>query len=92
MPYTLKLNGDFGADWCVGDKILVEYGTIYYDQNTQRAEAEVLSVAPSDMILDPDACYKPVIYLYPEEVTEVAVELRLNGELTCTYPAYRDGW
>ena len=35
---------------------------------------------------------KPVIYLYPEEKTEVAVRLDYSGELTCTYPAYEDGW
>ena len=35
---------------------------------------------------------KPVIYLYPTEETEVAVKLNLNGDLTCTYPAYNDGW
>ncbi|MBR5868785.1 MAG: hypothetical protein IKZ21_05010, partial [Clostridia bacterium] len=28
----------------------------------------------------------------PEETTEVTVELELDGELTCTYPTYRDGW
>ena len=36
---------------------------------------------------------KPVIYLYPEQTTEVAVQLDyVTGELTCTYPAYNDGW
>lgn len=35
---------------------------------------------------------KPVIYLYPEETTDVTVKIRLDGELTCTYPDYRDGW
>ena len=35
---------------------------------------------------------KPVIYLYPEEVTEVLAQLDYNGELTVTYPAYEDGW
>lgn len=35
---------------------------------------------------------KPVIYLYPETETEVSVKLDLNGALTCTYPAYEDGW
>lgn len=35
---------------------------------------------------------KPVVYLYPEEVTQVTVELELPGELTCTYPTYDDGW
>lgn len=35
---------------------------------------------------------KPVIYLYPEVETEVRVRLDYDGELTCTYPAYHDGW
>ena len=35
---------------------------------------------------------KPVIYLYPEEKTEVSVTLDYNGKLTCTYPAYNGGW
>ena len=35
---------------------------------------------------------KPVIYLYPEEITKVSVQLDYSGELTCTYPAYDDGW
>ena len=35
---------------------------------------------------------KPVIYLYPEEEIEVSVKLGYDGELTCTYPAYEDGW
>ena len=35
---------------------------------------------------------KPVIYLYPEKETEVSVKLELAGELTCTYPAYENGW
>ena len=37
---------------------------------------------------------KPVIYLYPEEQTNVSVQVNfpLGGELTCTYPEYNDGW
>lgn len=35
---------------------------------------------------------KPVIYLYPEETTDVRVELSYEGELTCSYPAYDGGW
>ena len=35
---------------------------------------------------------KPVIYLYPESKTDVTVKLDYAGELTCTYPAYQDGW
>lgn len=39
-----------------------------------------------------DLSAKPVIYLYPEEKTEVHVTLDYNGELTVTYPEYADGW
>ena len=35
---------------------------------------------------------KPVIYLYPETVTDVDVTLDYAGQLTCTYPAYGNGW
>ncbi len=35
---------------------------------------------------------KPVIYLYPETETNVDVKLYYDGELTCTYPEYKDGW
>ena len=37
-------------------------------------------------------CDKPVIYIYPEEETAVRVKLDLDGELTCTYPKYDNGW
>ena len=39
-----------------------------------------------------DVDYKPVIYLYPEKQTAVDVTLDYDGRLTCTYPAYEDGW
>jgi len=35
---------------------------------------------------------KPVIYLYPEETTDVTVKLDVTGSLTAVYPAYADGW
>ncbi len=35
---------------------------------------------------------KPVIYLYPEKTETVSVKLDLDGNLTCTYPDYVDGW
>lgn len=35
---------------------------------------------------------KPVIYLYPNERTQVSVRLDFDGQLTCTYPRYNDGW
>lgn len=35
---------------------------------------------------------KPIIYIYPEEETEVTVELGRKENLTCTYPLYEDKW
>lgn len=36
---------------------------------------------------------KPVIYLYPEEETEVSVNLEMkDAVLKCTYPEYQNGW
>lgn len=35
---------------------------------------------------------KPVIYLYPESTTDVSVEMKVKGDLTFTYPEYREGW
>ena len=35
---------------------------------------------------------KPVIYLYPEETTQVEVKLDYDGRLAHTYPDYGDGW
>ena len=35
---------------------------------------------------------KPVIYLYPETETRVTVKMDYSGKLTCTYPAYDNGW
>ena len=52
----------------------------------------MLSIKESTLKLDPNVCYKPVIYLYPEKETEVSVKLETNGKLTCTYPRYNNGW
>ncbi len=92
MPYEIKLNGALSEEWCVGDRVICTYENTYYDEDLKRAEADMLTIEASDRQPDPEACYKPVIYLYPEEETEVAVTLTLDGRLTCTYPAYQNGW
>ncbi len=35
---------------------------------------------------------KPVIYLYPQQETDITVKLDYDGELLFTYPTYQDGW
>ena len=92
MPYTIKINGQLSEDWCVGDQVVCTYENLYYDETQQRYEAEMLSIQVSNWEPDPMVAYKPVIYLYPEEETEVSVQLTLDGKLTCTYPAYNGIW
>ena len=44
-------------------------------------------------IVDYPLADKPVIYLYPEEETDVHVELELTeADLSTTYPKYNNGW
>ena len=53
----------------------------------------LLSLCGCRDLIEPDRpAEKPVIYLYPEEVTDVTVQLDYDGQLTCTYPAYENGW
>ncbi len=35
---------------------------------------------------------KPIIYLYPEEETNVSVSLGYPDQITCSYPKYISGW
>ena len=46
----------------------------------------------ANLLINPEIFYgKPVIYLYPEEETDITVRLP-KTDLTVTYPAYNDGW
>ncbi len=86
--YVIKVDTQLSDEWCVGDRVHCTCEDIWYDPSSQRVEAyldtikEFRDVAPA----------KPVIYLYPQEETEVSVTLDLDGKLTCTYPAYQNGW
>ncbi len=90
MPWTIKLNGQLGEDWCVGDQVKCTYKNVYCEDF--KYEADFITVEPSDWEPEPGVAYKPVIYLYPEKEKEVSVKLLLDGKLTCTYPAYSGGW
>ena len=89
---TVKINGTLSEDWCAGDRVTCAYENYYYDAESNLWEADLLTIEPYAWAPHDVECAKPVIYLYPEGKTEVLVELILNGELTCTYPAYKDGW
>ena len=68
-----------------------EYFFQTYDQSKDKwseADYELETYDWGDDVCD----LKPVIYLYPTEETDVTVALDYDGELTCTYPEYGDGW
>ena len=98
LGQAIKLNGTIAEDWCIGDYVTCTYENACYDPKSGKMEADLMTIEaskwePEETANDEILCYKPVIYLYPEKETEVFAELSLkNGELTCTYPAYRDGW
>ena len=77
------------SDFCVGDEVVFTYDAALLMESFDGHslwEAITIEYAP---IAVPE---KPVIYLYPETPTEVSVKLTIDGELTCTYPAYDKGW
>jgi hypothetical protein len=91
--YEIKINEALLDDWCVGDQITCAYESAYYDKENARMEVELLYEEPElPQGADPNICYKPVIYLYPEEKINVSVDIILDGQLTCTYPTYNNGW
>lgn len=92
MPYQIKINGSIGDEWCVGDQVITTHENVYFDEENYRVEADLLTIKDSNFRPDPNVCHKPVIYLYPEEMLEVSVKLTVDGGLTCTYPAYNEGW
>ena len=79
------------SDFCVGDTIEVKYAPMYKIEDFLfRVTPELIAI--SDFEMQEGVDYKPVIYLYPEEETEVSVKLCYNGELIVTEPIYGDGW
>ena len=58
-----------------------------------RYNGQVGYVSKEFIICETGGFAKPVIYLYPEEKTDISVKVRFsNGRFTCTYPEYSDGW
>ncbi len=92
LRYEMKFNCTLSDEWCVGDQVLCEFENAYFDDENNRMEAYGVTVKESTFEMQEGVAYKPVIYLYPEKEMPVAVELLLNGTLTCTYPEYNGGW
>lgn len=93
-PYRIKVNTatPLSQQWCVGDQVRCTFQNSRWNEEQLRIETELVTIEESTLELEPGMDYKPVIYLYPTEETKVSVTLELDGKLTCTYPAYREGW
>lgn len=91
MPDEIKVNGKLDEKWCPGDHVSLEYENMYYDEENRRVEVDLVGLEESDYDKATEIA-KPVIYLYPKKETKVNVRLDIEGELTCTYPKYNDGW
>jgi len=85
--FGIKVNGKLSDDFCVGDDVYGTFQNFSINESAYRAEMDCVK-----LYIDYDVADKPVIYLYPEEELQVSVKVTPNGELTCTYPAYKDGW
>lgn len=86
-----KINTSDASKYCVGDRLQVSYESCYYAAKKNRYELDPLLLEYA-MQQDEMMLYKPVIYLYPEQETEISVRLELDGEFTVTEPLYEDGW
>ena len=76
----------------LGDEVVVEYDQRHLiDDNYRMVEitAMWLECRSSD---NRGAAMKPVIYLYPQVPVNFKVSIDYDGQLTTTYPAYKDGW
>ena len=92
----LKVNGALDKRWCVGDEVSVTLNDYRRNEERNRVEGEMDMVEERiEVFTDYGGdipALKPVLYLYPTEPTEISVELELKGELSCSYPAYEEGW
>jgi hypothetical protein len=92
VQYVIKLNGKLSDEFCVNDYATCTYKNAYCNKYARKIEADLVSIESNESSDELIYVAKPVIYLYPETETEVAVKLNLNGKLTCTYPKYNGGW
>ena len=69
----------------------VKFTFITLDKNITYAKFNI-NTKKVNNIDDYGTTYKPIIYLYPKEDTEVSVKLQYKDNITTSYPKYLDGW
>lgn len=68
------------------------YYLLKVDKSLDNVEVNVDYIARNNPKCDPDISYKPIIYLYPENYTNVKVTLGNPDYLLTTYPKYNNSW
>ena len=68
------------------------YFLLKVDKKLTSVDVDIDYKAINDPDCDPNVTYKPLIYLYPEEKTNVTVKLGYPDRLTTTYPKYNTVW
>ncbi|MFT5777292.1 MAG: hypothetical protein ACI837_000223 [Crocinitomicaceae bacterium] len=76
--YTIEVSY-IGSYSEYADDIAIEAGKLFQFDQVLVVESQIEDL-------------KPIIYLYPEESTQVHVELDYDGKLTTSYPIYTEGW
>lgn len=70
----------------------VLYLTTRVNYTAQDAEVVENSADFVEAIDPPLVVDKPVLYLYPEQETEVTAQISTDGEMTVSWPPYKGGW
>ena len=88
---NIKINIEYKAvcGLCAPDYL---YYAIKIDKDITNPKVKIDYKKVNDPHCDPNVSYKPMIYLYPTEKTDVKVVLKNKKLLTTTYPKYKDSW
>ena len=88
---NIKINIEYKAvcGLCAPDYL---YYAIKIDKDITNPKVKIDYKKTNDPKCDPNVSYKPMIYLYPTEKTDVKVVLKNKKLLTTTYPKYKDSW
>ena len=77
---------------CGGCAPMNDYYLVKVDKSITNAVVSVNYIVTNNPKCNPAISYKPLIYLYPTEETNVKVKLGKPDNLTVTYPIYNDEW
>jgi len=97
-PYGYRVDGNYlniRIDYeakCGLCAIEYEYYLLELPKTIHDKEINQVPNALNDPDCPRDVAYKPIIYLYPEEETNITIKLGNPHLLTTTYPKYNDSW